>query len=168
MTLRNHLSADQDPRLPIRHTRDHGLELVAPSHYVAIESRDSDARERFDETFFDTLRALSHRLHGVAALRALTRQVSIGAAMMTAQPSGLSIDGHARIAGLAGCDPATGRAGECGCVAASIDIHEDLTVRREVALNGGHGGSRQSGVNAFLAQVDETQGGRQGRCGTIG
>jgi len=139
VTLRDHLRAHQNLCLAARHTRHHGFEFVATSNDVAIESGDSNPRESFSETFFDALSALTDGLHSVAALGALAWQVAIGTAVMAAQSCRLTVYGHARITRLAGRHPATGRAGESRGIAASIDVHENLTVRGEMTLDGGYG-----------------------------
>jgi hypothetical protein len=62
---------------------------------------------------------------------------------------------EARVAIAARSDPAAGGAGERRGVAAPVDVHEDLAIFGEVALDGFDRRRRDSLAHRVLAQIDD-------------
>ena len=162
MPFRDHLSAHEDAGLAGGHAAHHFLHVATPSDNVAIQSRESHAREEGGQRLLNSLGALSDGLHGEAALRATRWQRRVSPTVMTPQPCRGAVHGQPRVAIPAGSDPPARRAKQSGCVATAIQEHEHLTVFTQMPLDRLNRRSRDAGLHGARAQIDQTHAWRLG------
>ena len=132
MSLGEHLRAHQYSCLAAVHPIENGLHRPACRSRVAIQPRERRVREQPRERFLDPLGSLTDGIQRLSAAAANRGHRAVRAAMVTAQLLRAPVQGHSRIAVLAGRDPAAGVAEQARCIAAAIQEHDDLAVRLQM------------------------------------
>ena len=79
MSLGEHLRADQYPRRAAVHAVENGLHGAACSGRVPVQARQRRVGEQPRQRLLDALRALAHRVQGLAAAAAARRARARGA-----------------------------------------------------------------------------------------
>ena len=118
--------------------------------------RTSGARgKQLRERRLDALRALADRRELVATARAGEWHRLLGAAVMACEKRARQVHGEARVAGLAGRDPAAAGAEHRRRVAAAIQEHEHLALVAEMPLDCGRRRRGEPVARRIHAKVDD-------------
>ena len=168
MPLGQHLRADQDAGAAAVHPVDGALELPLLAQHIAIEAFDGVGGEPVGQCLLHAFGAMPQRMNFVAAARATFRQRLVGAAVMAGQPMAALMHRHARIAAVAGRDPATTLAQQGGCIAAAVQVHQHLGPGLQMPLHGLQYRRGNSLVDAMGAHVDQRQAWRLRLAGAFG